>query len=123
MKVTFRDPRQYWKPDVKPEMYESLSEELIPRSELAVYAKTDAIDPAHLDWWAPYDKETSVLLVVCLDMCGMNAPVTDYDTLFIRSENGIDVIKGVGEIGVTFRAEVSLSGTLGLERTAYLKTA
>ncbi|MGD0092566.1 MAG: hypothetical protein ABSE73_21840 [Planctomycetota bacterium] len=114
MKVTFSDPGQYWKPDVKPEQYESLSEELIPRSELVVYAKTSAIDPKCLDWWSPWDKETSRLFVVVLDMCGMDPPVTDYDVLIIKKEDGVDVIKAVDDIGVTFNAEVYFSAGLDM---------
>jgi hypothetical protein len=107
MKVTFPGGlAQYFKPDTKPEMYESLSEELIPRSELIVYAKTTGIDPACLDWWSPWDKETSKIFLVVLDMCGMDPPVTDHDALIIRSENGVDVIKAVDNIGVSFKAEV-----------------
>ena len=106
MKVTFSGGlAQYFKPDTKPEHYESLSEELIPRSELIVYAKTSAIDPKCLDWWWPWDKETSKLFVVVLDMCGMDPPVTDYDVLIIKEENGVDFIKAVDTIGVTFKAE------------------
>jgi hypothetical protein len=120
MKVTFTDPSQYWKPDVKPERYESLSEGLIPRSELVVYAKTSAIDPEHLDWWSPWNKETSKLFVVCLDQNGMDPPVTYHDALFIRSENEVDVIKGVGTVGVSFKADVTFLD-IGLKDYGYLR--
>jgi hypothetical protein len=113
MKVTFTDPSQYWKPDVKPEEYESLGEALIPRSELVVYAKTSGIDPECLDWWSPWNKEASRLLVVCLNDNGRIDPPVHYcDVLIIRSENGVDVIKGVDEIGISFHADVDFHAGL-----------
>ena len=119
MKVTFDNPSQYWKPEVRPQQYESLSEGLIPHSELVVYAKTGGIDPECADWWSPCSKETSRLMAVCLDQCGMDPPVTNYDVLVVRSENGVDVIKGVGTIGVDYKADVSFFG-IGLKDYGFI---
>ena len=114
MKVTFPGGlAQYFKPDTKPEQYESLSEGLIERCELIVVAKNAGIDSKCVDWWSPWDKETSQLRVVCLNDNGrIDPPTHSCDVLIVKSEDGADVIKAVDDISVSFKAEVYFNAGL-----------
>jgi len=76
---------------------------LLPYLELIAYARTDAIDPQHLDWWTPVGDGVSALKIVCLDE-NPNAPpleypeIGHYDVLFVTYRDGVDQIRGTANI-------------------------
>ena len=94
----FKDPSQVTEGDGLKALYLPGA---LKYSLLEVVTKTDAIPPDKQDWWTK-GPETSFCYLLCLDeiQIGDPDPSASYEVVILRSENGVERIKAVSDIGL-----------------------